>query len=917
MKPVQPLTEQRYVAALTALLAGGDSFDELLSDSTICAYRLAPNGMLMAASPGLLELLGYDSLDAMRAGVLERTSFDPVYAEATFARYGGKVLEAQTEWRRADGVVLAVRESARAVYGPARRPRHYDGLVAEVLPSSLIEHGSADATPRPTLMTAAGQGDANIAEPEGANTSALQVQPAGLPQGTTELVRVSSAPTLPPSTADDRESRRTPPMGSAPAISMFSGAGGGPMELLAYWKIIRKRLWLIILLMLLGGSGAAYYAMQIPPRYSSTTTLYLNPAAATSITDYQVDGLQALAATYAEFLKTSSFAKDVAQELGGTVSEGAIIGSLSTQYVSQTQFFRITATSSDAQSAQTLANTAAKVLIAKNIARQQEQQEQILQQSQPNPEREQLEQVRASLQEQLDLYNQQIDSLQNQLKELSQQTVTADTQKQVATIQQQLVSLQSLRQSALSGLADAQSALANSAAVVVPNIDTAVVVDVAPLPALPQPVRIEQYVLLALLVALSIGGALAFMLEYLDYTVKTPEALDAAYGIATQGVIGLAGSSRSRAAGHYQLVAANDPRSSIAEAFRALRTNIQVAGMSQPIRSLLITSAGPGEGKTFVAANLAVSLAQSGLQVLLVDADLRRPRVHLAFNLPRELGLTNVLLSQPENLDVELRSQVRRLIERARNAQLLRRRYPEMVSERKTRFTVDRVATLLDEVETDDPALLNDIEELRAAIAKPDVAAEYIQSTSIENLRVLASGPLPPNPAELLSSPRAIEVLESLSDYADIVIFDTPPAATVTDATILAGKVDAVLQVVRAGKTRIDLMRRCRNALSQVGARVLGPVLNQVRSGDMGYYANYYTYGYYGEGPGNDKPGKGKGKGQGKGRPATPVAAPKTAPVAAASLNADAQVPEAKGKGKKRRRSAEEAPRPSAEAPST
>ena len=917
MKPVQPLTEQRYVAALTALLAGGDSFEELLSDSTICAYRLAPNGMLMAASPALLELLGYESLDAMRAGVLERTSFDPAYAEATFARYGGKVLEAQTEWRRSDGVLLAVRESARAVYGPARRPRHYDGLVAEVLPSMVIEHSADDAAPRPTLMTAAGQGDVSIAEPERPSTTALQVQPAGLRQGTGELMRVSSASAQLPSTADERESRRAISVSDAPAISMFSGAGGGPMELLAYWKIIRKRLWLIILLMVIGGSGAAYYAMQIPPRYSSTTTLYLNPAAATSITDYQADGLQALAATYAEFLKTSSFARDVVQELGGGVSEGAVIGSLSTQYVSQTQFFRITAASSDPQTAQTLANTAAKVLIAKNIARQQDEQDQIRQQSQPNPDREQLEQVRASLQEQLDLYNQQLDTLQNQLKDLNQQTATADTQKQTTAIQQQLVSLQSLRQSALSGLADAQAALANSATVVMPNVDTAVVVDAAPLPGAPQPVRVEQYVLIAILVGFSLGAALAFLLEYLDYTVKTPEALDAAYGIATQGVIGLTGSPRSRAAGHYQLVAASDPQSSVAEAFRALRTNIQVAGMSVPIRSMVITSAGPGEGKTFVAANLAVSLAQNGLQVLLVDADLRRPRVHLAFNLPREVGLTNVLLSQPENLDADLRPQARRLLERARNAQTLRRRYPEMVHEHKARFTVDRVAMLLNEVETDEPALLADIEELRAAVAAPDVAAEYIQSTSIENLRVLASGPLPPNPAELLSSPRALEVLESLSDYADIVIFDTPPAATVTDATILAGKVDAVLQVVRAGKTRIDLMRRCRNALSQVGARVLGPVLNQVRTGDMGYYANYYTYGYYGEGPGNDKPGKGKGKGPGRGKPAKPAAPARPATVAAAALNADAQAPEAGRKGKKRRRSAEETPRPSAEAPST
>jgi Mrp family chromosome partitioning ATPase/capsular polysaccharide biosynthesis protein len=626
------------------------------------------------------------------------------------------------------------------------------------------------------------------------------------------------------------------------------------MELVVYWKIIWKRLWLLVLLMLIGGSGTAYYTSQLPPRYSSTTTLFLNPAAANTIVNYQVDVISALAATYSEFLKTRSFASDVARELDTPLSEGAIVGALSTTYVPETQFFRITATYGEPEVAQQLANTAAKVLIAKNIARQQEQQEQIRQQSQPNAERERLATVSTTLQNQLDLYEGQIATLQDQLNRLEGQPASDQTTKQTLDAQQRLLSLQSLRQSALTGLAEAQAALANSAESALPNLDTAVVVDAAPLPGGPLPGRQLQSILIALLASLTIGAAIAFLLEYLDYTVKTPEALDTVYGIPAQGVIGLVASQRGEAAGQYQLVTANDPHSPVAEAFRALRTSVQVAGMSQPIHSLLITSAGPGEGKTFVAANLAVSLAQNGLRVILVDADLRRPRVHHVFDLSRETGLTNLIVSQPVSLAPALRPQVRMVFERARNSEALRRRYQDPSQSGKPKLPFDRLGEFLNEVESDDPEVLASIGELRRALAQPDEPARYLQDTQVENLRVLACGPIPPNPAELLGSPRAAQVMQVLGDYADIVIYDSPPAATVTDAAVLAVKVDAVLQVVRAGVTRIDVLRRCRATLAQVGARILGPVLNQVRQSDMGYYKNYYANEYYGEGDQSAKP---------------------------------------------------------------
>jgi polysaccharide biosynthesis transport protein len=570
-----------------------------------------------------------------------------------------------------------------------------------------------------------------------------------------------------------------------PDAERAGGAGGalvgGPMELLEYWHIIRKRLWLLLLLMTIGGSGMAYYMYQQPPQYRSTTTLYLNPAAASTLLTYSYDGLQAMSRTYSEFIKTRSFAHRVSQELDGALSEGRVSQALSTEYVVDTQFFRINATYTDPQLAQSLANTAARVLIDENIARQQAEQEQREAQSKPNPERERLEQMRTNLQHEIDLYNDQLQTLQSQLNQLKAEPESQQINQQILNVQQQLGNVSSLRMSAMTGLADAQASLTSTANNIQPSLDTAVVVDAAPLPSLPLPRRLVEYTLVALLASLAVGGGIAFLIEYMDYTIKRPELVEPAYGAPAQGVIGISrrgGRGRSPA----ELITLSDPHSPVSESFRALRTGVSVAGLALPLRSLMITSARPGEGKTFVAANLAVSLAQNGTRVILVDADLRKPSLHYLFDLPLDPGFTDLVL-------------------------------------------------------------------------KSDIAIDdVLQVTPVENLRVLTCGIIPPNPAELLGSERAAAVMEQLSQHADIVIFDTAPAATVTDAVVIAPRVDAVLHVIQAGGTRIDLVRGCKAILERGGARILGPVLNQVRLSELQSYSFYYSYSYY------DKDHQRKGK---------------------------------------------------------
>ncbi|MBM4465834.1 MAG: polysaccharide biosynthesis tyrosine autokinase [Chloroflexi bacterium] len=547
------------------------------------------------------------------------------------------------------------------------------------------------------------------------------------------------------------------------------------MELLEYWKIIRKRLWLILLLMAVSTASATYYSLQQVPMYRTTTTLFLNPAYPSPLLPYYVAlSAKSLANTYAEFMRTRSFAQLVAQEMGDGTTLEEVLGAISTRYVEDTQFLKISITHANPEKAQKLADTATQVFIAENISRQQAQQEQIRTQDNVKAlQRQQLQELQQSLQDELEHYAQRIEVLQAQIAELESKPSSQEADQRILALRQELISNQSLRVGVLTSLAQTQASLAASEGG--SSVDTAVVVDAAPLPTEPLPQQTLQHILLALAASLGLGVGLAFLLEYLDYTVKTPEELDAVYGMTTLGVIGvIEGEGKGREGGtREEIVTLTAPRSPAAEAFRALRTNIQFANPGQAVRSLLVTSAGPFEGKTLTAANLAVSLAQDGSRVILADTDLRKPRLHRVFDIPKEPGFTDLIVDQK------------------------------------------------------------------------DAFEDYLRPTSVQNLRVLPCGKVPPNPAELLGSSRAAEVMEQLKEHADVVVYDSPPAATVTDAVVMACRVDGVLQVVWAGGTRRDLVRQGQAVLEKVGARILGAVLNRVNLSDLGYYSYYYYYGYY------------------------------------------------------------------------
>ena len=284
-------------------------------------------------------------------------------------------------------------------------------------------------------------------------------------------------------------------------------------------------------------------------------------------------------------------------------------------------------------------------------------------------------------------------------------------------------------------------------------------------PVKPTPAR---NALLALVVGLFLGVGVAFLVDYLDDSVKGKDDMDRiAPGVPVLGMIPAIPNWKPKDDAF--VVSLKEPKSQAAEAYRTLRTSVQFLGLERPMRTLQVVSPNASEGKTTTLANLGVALARAGERVVIVCCDLRRPRIHEFFGMSNDVGFTSVLLG------------------------------------------------------------------------KVGLTAALQEAPDQDRLYVLPSGPLPPNPSELLTSRRTVEVLTSLQADADIVLIDSPPVLPVTDALVLSGRVDATLIVCVAGATTRSEVSRTVELLRQVEAPLVGAVLNGVTS--EGMYG--YTYGYY------------------------------------------------------------------------
>lgn len=301
-------------------------------------------------------------------------------------------------------------------------------------------------------------------------------------------------------------------------------------------------------------------------------------------------------------------------------------------------------------------------------------------------------------------------------------------------------------------------------------------------PATPIGPNRSRNIFVAFLLSLAAGIGLAFLLDYLDDSIKTSDDIGRHLGLPTLALIPFTSGAEKRKlnqlnagngnndSGSLALIATGDKRSAMVEAYRHLRTSLLFSSAGKPPQTILVTSAQPSEGKTTTAINTAITLAQSGAEVLIIDCDLRRPRLHKHFGVANVNGLTSYLSSDknPESL-----------------------------------------------IQT---------------------------SHDLPNLKVITSGPIPPNPAELLSSNEMKNLLQYLKGTYKHIIIDSPPAIFFTDAAILSMIVDGVVLVTLAGKSSIYLTRRFKQRLGSIGARIYGVVLNGIRTTSLEY--DYYGYGY-------------------------------------------------------------------------
>jgi capsular exopolysaccharide synthesis family protein len=311
------------------------------------------------------------------------------------------------------------------------------------------------------------------------------------------------------------------------------------------------------------------------------------------------------------------------------------------------------------------------------------------------------------------------------------------------------------------------------------------IIDAARVPTSPSEPNIPRNLSFALVLGVISGLGLAFLLENMDNTVRTPEQAQAISALPSLGMIPLGSKSGNHGptGKRLALTASKEvvetvtqvrPQSQMAESYRALRTSLLLSNLGAPPKVIMVTSARPQEGKTTTSINTAIVLAQKGVRVLLIDADLRRPSVHRTLGItgPRS-GLSNVLTGSAS------------------------------------------------------------------------VQQTIVPSPVLPNLFIMPAGTPPPNPAELLASSNMRDLIADLRPQFDHIVIDTPPTLSVTDAVVLSPRADATILVIRSGQTTKQALRRARDILMQVNAHVAGVLLNAVDLTSPDYYYYYEYQGKY------------------------------------------------------------------------
>lgn len=556
-------------------------------------------------------------------------------------------------------------------------------------------------------------------------------------------------------------------------------AGGEHNNLMDYINPLRRWWWLVLASTLVATASMTVASLFEPTQYSSRATVMIGASIRNpNPNSGELYLAQQLVTTYVDLVQRASVREPAMAALGMNW-----LPQYSARQVPGTQLMEINVIDTDPLRAQAVGQALIDQLIALSPEGAQEQKRAAF-----------IEQELDALQASITETKAEIERRQSELANMFSARQIAEAQNQINALQSKLSSLQTNFTALLS---TTQKGAVNTITIIEP-----------PAPGVPTPSNWLFKLLTAAAIGFMLAAGGAYLIEYLDKSLKNSDEVQQRLGLATLGAVPEIepdkaqskrkqrrkrqpgkGSQSNGSATHGvtrrlpsatvsteinpSLVMLQDNQSPAAEAFRVLRTNIQFAAVAHPVRSLVVSSALPAEGKSLITANLAIAAAQAGNRVVILDCDLHRPRQHHIFGLGNGLGVTTALLGM-EGVTLE----------------------------------------------------------------------QFMQPGPLPNLRVMTSGPLPPNAAELLGSDRMHNLIAAIGEQADLIVIDSPPASVLADTAVLSRQADGVLLVLHAGRTDRDVVKRTVAALQQVQAHIVGVVLNRMPTRGHGYYYYHYYYNY-------------------------------------------------------------------------
>lgn len=544
------------------------------------------------------------------------------------------------------------------------------------------------------------------------------------------------------------------------------------MELTQYIRLFRKWLWLILIAAFVAGGISFIVNTSRPAEYEAATTISIgryieeaNPNSADIRTGID------LAQTYAQLLRTFDVLQGTVDQLSLPFSADRLRNMISSRILTGTSLLVVTVTYTDPVMTADIANTLAEQLIVRSPTN-----------------------LTAEQQAQIDFATTQIQELSAQVTDARLRLSLIDQQIAAANDAELSAQLTDQRNAVITQINEATSTIAQFSDTVTAlqqRTNSLDIVERARIPSAPSGTNVLTTTLLGALIGASIAAGVALLIEYLDDTIRTTEDAAQTLALPVLGAVVRFGKTGDKYPN--RLITNYPSMSPIAESYRTLRTNLLFSAQNSRKGVYVVTSAGPEEGKSITTANLAVAMAQAGLQVLLIDADLRRPRVHEIFGLENNVGLTTLLFADPG--------------------------------------AAEQASLAQNFDESHMPANLK----------------QCLQNTDVPRLRVITSGFIPSNPTEILGSAlmqRWIETFRSSSNI-DVVLFDTPPALVVADSPVLAATSKAhVVLVIDAGRTRRAAALKAKDQFNQLGVAIKGVVVNRVNLRDESYGYGY-GYGYY------------------------------------------------------------------------